>query len=335
MVCRALFLVVLLLSFKESIGYSFDVTPLRVGDAVNTSQARILEDRYRRRAEQPFVSPKLSEMPKKSEIEYGFRLLSQTSSLLGPNAPDTKLRISKNNLNCTHCHQAGESGLPGTKPYSIPWTNVLNDYPKLDVKTMKVISLEDRIIGMLGKASAPEIRKSREVRAIISYMTWLSSKSQPNMRMAGTGLLDLSYPDRPSDPKRGRELYQEKCISCHGAEGKGSPQADFKKGGGYVFPPIAGNDTYDDGGHMYLVPLFARFILVNMPLGATAEKPILTVDQALDISAYVNSELNRTHSVDRKKFYPDPEFREKGFAVPESFDRGPASFQKAKFGPFK
>jgi mono/diheme cytochrome c family protein len=37
----------------------------------------------------------------------------------------------------------------------------------------------------------------------------------------------------PADPTRGEQIYKEKCIVCHQADGKGLPGA---------FPPLAGSD---------------------------------------------------------------------------------------------
>jgi thiosulfate dehydrogenase len=46
----------------------------------------------------------------------------------------------------------------------------------------------------------------------------------------------------------------------------------------------AGNDTYDNAGHMFLVPLLARFLAASMPFGASHDKRQLTAAEALDIA---------------------------------------------------
>ena len=61
--------------------------------------------------------------------------------------------------------------------------------------------------------------------------------------------------------------------------------------------------------------LLASFIFGTMPLGATPEKPLITVEQAYDIAAYVNSVLPRRHDPKRNTHYPNPLFR------PESFHK--------------
>lgn len=122
---------------------------------------------------------------------------------------------------------------------------------------------------------------------------------------------------------------------CHAANGSGKPQADFAQGGGYIFPPVAGNDTYTDGGDMYMVPMLTRFIHANMPLGSSAAAPTLSVDEAFDIAAYINSALPRKHALKRTSLYPDPAFRPEGFAIPELFHGNEAAYRAARFGPYK
>ncbi|MNE54515.1 hypothetical protein D3C80_1492980 [compost metagenome] len=97
---------------------------------------------------------------------------------------------------------------------------------------------------------------------------------------------------------------------------------------------MAGDDTYDDGGHMYMVPLLTRFIHANMPLGSSAAAPQLTVEEAYDIAAYINSELPRRHAPQRVGAYPDSAFRPAGFAIPEHFPNDPEGYRRARFGPF-
>ena len=84
---------------------------------------------------------------------------------------------------------------------------------------------------------------------------------------------------------------------------------DFAAGGGYQFPPIAGDDSYNDGGHMAQIPLFARFIYGYMPQGATLKHPIITPQNAIDIAAYVNTVLPRKHDPNRNTYYPNPNFK--------------------------
>jgi cytochrome c len=313
-------------------------TPAAVPEpSIDTVTASALLHAYQARPVQPWRMPDANEIPQNAEgkqIRDGMALLQQTTRLAGPLAQDPSKRYSRNNLNCVNCHQAGPSGLPGTKPYALPLVNVLNDYPKLDPKSMRMISLEQRVAGMFGKGEVALTAQTPELQAILAYLRWLGSKAEPGQAMTGSGLKEIPLPRRAADPERGRGLFAAQCAKCHGASGEGTPAVDFASGGGYLFPPVAGDDTYDDGGHMYMVPLLTRFIHANMPLGSSAGAPQLSVDEAYDIAAYINSELPRRHAPQRIGAYPDSAFRPAGFAIPEHFPNDPEGYRRARFGPF-
>ena len=304
----------------------------------DAQQAKALVEDFHARPVQPWAAPTQADIPagpEGDEIRRGLALVSDTSRLIGPHAADPGKRYSRNDLTCEGCHQAGPSGLPGTKPYALPWVNVVNDYPKFDAKAGKVLSLEMRIAGMLGAGHPPIALDAPEMKAMVAYMKFLSSKAKPGMAMAGVGLPeDLAMPARAADPKHGGELYAQKCVACHGAEGLGQPNADIEHGAGYAIPPIAGENSYDDGGHMYMIPLLTRFLYVNMPYGATAQAPQLSVDEAYDIAAYVDTELPRKHSANRKPLYPFADLRPAGFAIPENYPGDDAAYARARLGPF-
>ena len=304
---------------------------------IDSAEAAVLLREYQARPVQPWRLPDAAQIPQDAEgqrIRAGMALLQQTTRLAGPLAQDPSKRFSRNNLNCVNCHQAGPSGLPGSKPYALPLVNAVNDYPKLDPKSMRMITLEQRVAGMFGKGEVELTAQTPELQAILAYLRWLGSAAEPGKAMTGSGLKEVALPERAADPARGRGLFAARCAQCHGAGGEGMPAADFAQGGGYLFPPLAGDDTYDDGGHMYMVPLLTRFIHANMPLGSSADAPQLKVDEAYDIAAYINSELPRRHAPGRVGAYPDPAFRPAGFAIPEHFPGDPAGYRQARFGPF-
>ena len=69
---------------------------------------------------------------------------------------------------------------------------------------------------------------------------------------------------------------------------------------GYVFPPLWGADSFNDGAGMHRVLTAARFIKAKMPLG----KPDLTDDDAFDVAAFINSKP-RPHMANLDRDYPD------------------------------
>ena len=318
--------------------HAFDVSPHKAGDSLNTEQARELVSRYKARPVQPWREPKESDIPAGAEgqaIREGLALLRNTSQRVGKLASDPAKRMTWNSLNCVNCHQAGASGLPGTKPFALPLVNAVNDYPKYDIKSGKIVSLEQRVIGMFGPGAVP-VKGSGELKSILAYLGWLARGTAPGSAMERTGLQPMPAVARAADPAMGAKLYAAQCSSCHGANAMGLKKPDFDKGGGYLFPPIAGDDSYGNAGHMFAVPLLAPYIRGPKPLGTDPDKPALTPAQALDIAAYLNDDaMPRPKSANRQGLYPDRAFRPQGFAIPEDFPGRHADYLRAKNGPFR
>lgn len=307
------------------------------GEVLTTQEAQKFLKEYALLPPQPWIEPDANRIPAGAEgelVRRGIALLEHTPQHIGPHAPDPEHRLAGNNLNCSNCHQAGPSGLPGTKQHVLPFINAVHDYPRLDVKSMRVITLEERVVGMMGHGQIAVTPTHPDVVAIVAYMEWLGRASHPHQRMVGTGLQHLPALARAADPVVGKQLYTQRCMACHGATGEGIRSADFATGGGYQVPPIAGEDTFDDGGHMYLVPVLAAFLHAAMPLGAQDAAPMITVEEAYDLAAYVDSDFPRRHSSVRGGQYPNPNFRPPGFCAPEALGTDAAALARAKFGPF-
>ena len=75
-------------------------------------------------------------------------------------------------------------------------------------------------------------------------------------------------------------------------------RADQRKG--YLFPPLWGPDSFNDGAGMGRVLTAAKFIKARLPLG----KPDLTDDEAFDVAAFINSNP-RPQMPNLEKDYPD------------------------------
>lgn len=319
--------------------WAFDIEPYRVGDTLSTADAQAMLQRYANRPTQPWREPDPKDIPAGPEgdlIREGIDLMLHTSRRVGNRAPDQSKRMNWNSLNCVNCHQAGASGLPGTKQFALALVNAVNDYPRFDTKSGKIISLEQRALGMFGAAPVKMTVDKPEFQAIMAYLRWLSAGARSERAMVGVGLMPMQAINRSADPTKGKVLFANKCASCHGADAQGQRQPDFEKGAGYLFPPLAGSDTYDNAGHMFAVPLLARYIHASMPLGTQASKPQLSPAQALDIAAYINDDtMPRGQNPNRTKLYTDAALRPQGFAIPENFGGDDAAYRRAKFGPFK
>jgi thiosulfate dehydrogenase len=75
-------------------------------------------------------------------------------------------------------------------------------------------------------------------------------------------------------------------------------------GSGYLYPPLWGADSFNDGAGMHRIITAANFIRANMPYGTTFERPQLTAEQAFDVAAYINTQA-RPHRSGLDRDYPD------------------------------
>ena len=91
-------------------------------------------------------------------------------------------------------------------------------------------------------------------------------------------------PERAANPEAGERLFEKRCADCHGKDGTGLP-ASRNLIDGYLFPPLWGSDSFNDGASMNRVLTAARFIKAKMPLG----RPDLNDEQAFDVAAFINS----------------------------------------------
>ena len=94
-------------------------------------------------------------------------------------------------------------------------------------------------------------------------------------------------------------VYEERCQVCHGDNGQGLPATlDIREG--YLFPPLWGPDSFNNGAGMNRVLTASNFIKARMPLG----QPDLTDDEAYDVAAYINSK-ERPQKANLEVDYPD------------------------------
>jgi len=230
--------------------------------------------------------------------EYGRRLIEQSSELLGPDAPDSKMRYSGSRLACGSCHlQAGSE--PGTLTLLL----ATEHYPRFSARSATMTDIEDRVNecmtrSMNGRALP---RNSPEMIAMASYIRALGARNAAMgaaQRKAEEPKV-FKTPDRAANLKAGKQVFTERCAICHGAEGSGL-LATSNPIHGYVFPPLWGPDSFNDGAGMHRVLTAARFVKARMPLG----KPDLTDDQAFDVAAYFNSQP-RPEMTGLEQDYPD------------------------------
>ena len=193
-------------------------------------------------------------------------------------------RYAGNELSCANCHLDA-----GRRPNAGPVWAAYGMYPAYVGKTDRNISLEERIqqcfrFSMNGFAPALD---APELRALVSYIHFLSRGVPVGVVMPGRGFPQLVRTGSDPSPQRGADIYQAKCALCHGTDGAGEKKA----GGGYSRPPLWGMDSYNKGAGMANNDTLAGFIKANMPL----DQPwSLTDQEALDVAAYINLQIRPT-----------------------------------------
>jgi thiosulfate dehydrogenase len=239
-----------------------------------------------------------SAVPPIATEEYGRRLIMETSGLVGPDVADANLRYSGSRLNCASCHLGA-----GTEPGTLTLMLTTEHYPRFSARSGAKTDIEDRVNecmtrSMNGRALA---RTSPEMIAMAAYIRSLGILNQAmgaGQRKAhepGT----FKTPDRAASVDAGKKVFEEHCSACHGMNGLGlRAGADPKRG--YVFPPLRGPDSFNDGAGMHRVLTAAKFIKARMPLG----QPDLNDGQAFDVAAFLNSEP-RPEMPNLEQDYPD------------------------------
>lgn len=257
--------------------------------------------------------------------EYGSRLIKDTYNLIGPG---TQAAITGNNLTCSSCHLNG-----GTKPFAAPYVGLYTVFPTYIGRENKIESLQERINGcfersMNGKAIH---ENSLEMRAIVSYIKHVSQGATDGKRLTGQGFIEFKTPKRAADLSQGEFIFQNKCALCHGAAGEGMKRLAENPDSDYLYPPLWGSGSYNDGAGMARVITAAKFIKGNMPLGVTYDKPMLSDDEAFDVAAFINSK-SRPVKEHKELDYPDLSRKPKDCPYPPYQDT--ISIDQHKYGPF-
>ena len=211
-------------------------------------------------------------------IGYGYALITRTFANIGPEVPDRAMRFAGNNLTCQNCHLDG-----GTSRHAMPLVGIFKAYPKYSTRDKRVISLTERLNecmerSMNGRALPDE---SREMQALLAFMRYIGDAEAAPAPSAPEA------PPMAPDTGRGAVVYMTVCAACHQPDGLGKRSGSIGDAGGYVFPPLWGPDSFNDGAGMDRYERIVGFVRRNMPRGVDALHPQLTVQQAWDVSAYV------------------------------------------------
>jgi thiosulfate dehydrogenase len=229
----------------------------------------------------PLVAPAASTIPTGplgESIRLGQKIITDTQS--------TMKAYVGNGLTCANCHLDA-----GRQAYASPLVGLTGLFPEYQSRSATVESLEERLndcfVRSMNGRRLPS--RSAEMVALLAYTAWLSQGVPTGVAVVGRGFREIKAPGAP-DPARGKALYAEKCAACHGATGQGTHAA----GGAFVFPPLWGPQSFNDGAGMARTSIAAAFVQSKMPLGNAGT---LTDQEAYDIAAYFTAQP-------RPKFVP-------------------------------
>jgi len=271
------------------------------------------------------LPPPVRDTAPEPSVEYGRRLIRETAALLGPAHEDPSMRYSGTNMDCASCHLE-----TGTRPGTLSLLQTASQYPRFSGRDGGERDLLDRINGCMTRSmNGRELaRDSIEMLSMAMYIEQLNER----YGLMGSSRRDADEPpgfvepDRAADIAAGELVYQERCQVCHGENGEGLPAAtDMREG--YLFPPLWGSDSYNNGAGMTRLLTAARFIKARMPLGQAD----LTDDQAYDVAAYINSH-DRPQRDNLELDYPDLTDKPVDSPYPPYADNFP--IEQHRIGPF-
>ena len=225
--------------------------------------------------------------PWKDAVLYGRALFSDTSTLIGPEVANASMRFAGNNLSCQTCHLKG-----GTQKFGLPLIGVYGLFPTYIPRENEVRTLEDRIEGCLERSmnGRPLPVESREMKAMVAYLQFLSTDVPVGRALEGRGTPTLPLLSRAANPERGATVFLERWAACHQMNGLGMRKGPAGSAAGYLFPPLWGPDSFNSAAGMNYVSIAAKFVQRNMPRGVDPKHPQLDVQQAWDVAAYLHAQ---------------------------------------------
>lgn len=258
--------------------------------------------------------------------EYGKRLIAQTTEFLGPDVADAKMRYTQSRLACASCHIGA-----GLEPGNLSLVAAVSRYPRISPRSGGNETIADRINECMTRSmnGRPLAADSAEMIAMIDWLKFLGDRDAATgaSRREAHEPHAFETPNRAADLEAGRQVFEKRCAACHGKDGAGLPAApDLVHG--FVFPPLWGPNSFNDGASMHRVLTAAEFIKARMPLG----RADLSDELAFDVSAFINSKP-RPEMAGLDRDYPDRSKK------PVDTSYGPyADFfpgEQHRFGPFQ
>jgi thiosulfate dehydrogenase len=249
--------------------------------------------------------------------------------VIGPEVADRNMRYSGNNLSCQSCHLDS-----GRQRFGLPVIGVYGAFPTYMAREDEVRTLEERIQGCMERSmNGRELPLGgKEMKAFLAYIQFLSTDIPVGKPTDGRGSAPLAMLDRAADPKRGPKCTRP--IASRVIRPTAKANANGVKGDakGYRYPPLWGSDSFNNGAGMHRLIASASFIRANMPFGTRYDAPVLSVEDAWDVAAYINTQTRPVReNLDRD--YPNRSRKPVDAPFLPFTDKFP--LEQHKYGPFK
>lgn len=252
----------------------------------------------------PLTDASLDDSKLSEEVRLGFRIFTNT--------PGEVPQYTPGQISCNNCHMNG-----GQRERSLPLVGVPSMFPEYNRRAGRLISLADRVVDCLLRSQNATGRlpdgdtsrlsptlpapTSREVLAVSAYLTWLSRGAElgKNPTWRGQNAIPQAalIPVKSLDRTRGEQLYTERCVSCHGADGQGVMVGDKKAG------PLWGPNSWNDGAGAARVYTLAGIIRYSMPY---LDPGNMTDEEAQLLAAYINSKPRPSYPFKDLDYQSDP-----------------------------
>jgi len=227
----------------------------------------------------PLKEPIAGDAKLTDQIKWGYRIFVDT--------PREAARFTGGKVSCTNCHLNA-----GQRERALPVVGVAGMFPEYNNRAARLISLPDRIVDCFLRSENATGRgeddlpspTSKEVLAVNAYLSWLARGytvgTSPSWRGRNAIAADRLTPIGAIDLRGGATIYNERCVSCHGADGQGVQIGDKKAG------PLWGPDSWNDGAGAARVYTLAGIIRYSMPY---LNPGSLTDEEAQQVSAFINA----------------------------------------------
>jgi cytochrome c len=229
----------------------------------------------------PKLSPN-SEIWIDPKVQHGYNVATKTYEVVGSDNVGNK-------LHCQSCHLNA-----GGNPDASWWAGVQQRQGGLEGLQKRINSCFEN--SMDGKAlckPGKDCDSNKHMSGLIAYMNWLTEKYK-RKHPGETPTSGFPYQNDPrftagGNAAQGGETYTQKCAFCHNKDGEGRYEH------GYFRPALWGADSYKDSAGMGSIPsLLPAFLYSNMPYTSGG---MLTVDEARDLAAYINSQCRPGKSI--------------------------------------